>query len=119
MTNTQYENWLLMWQQYMDFMKENGRRPSKYDLKERKLVNWCRHNQKLRNQEKLTGERLEKMNLLLDEVVKYQRINQYAYTSSALPELQAAAEAAKSTRMFYRRTRTVKPRWSKPKDLKK
>ena len=32
-----------MWQQYMDFLHENKRRPSKYKPEERDLVNWAKH----------------------------------------------------------------------------
>ena len=37
---TRDERWLLMWRQYMDFMGEPGRRPSKHRAEERDLVNW-------------------------------------------------------------------------------
>lgn len=46
---THDERWMSMWQSYMDFMKENGRRPSKYKPEERTLVNWLKHNRKLVN----------------------------------------------------------------------
>lgn len=45
---TQDESWLAQWQEVVDFMKTNHRRPSKFVDEERgKFLNWLKHNQKL------------------------------------------------------------------------
>lgn len=76
---TQDERWLHMWQQYMDFLHENKRRPSKYKPEERDLVNWAKHNRKLINQGKFQPSRMDKFDELKREAEKYQRVNQHQY----------------------------------------
>lgn len=81
---TQDERWLNMWQTYMDYLHTDKHTPSKYRPEERNLVNWAKHNRKLRNRGKLQESRLEKFGQLCEEAKKYQRINQYAYVSDEL-----------------------------------
>lgn len=81
---TQDERWMNMWQMYMDYLHTYKHTPSKYRPEERDLVNWAKHNRKLRNQGKLQASRLEKFGRLCEEAKKYQRINQYAYVDDGL-----------------------------------
>lgn len=76
---TRDELWMQMWQQYMDFLHKNKRRPSKYYPEERKLVNWMKHNRKSRNQGTFLPKREDRFSQLLEEAKKYQRTNQHAY----------------------------------------
>lgn len=77
------EHWLQMWQQYMDFLHTKERRPSKYRMEERDLVNWVKHNRKLINKGIFKESRKEKFDELLAEAAKYQRVNQYQYTDGS------------------------------------
>ena len=45
----QDELWLTKWQEAMDFLRTNMRRPSKYVPEERNMLNWWKHNKKLLN----------------------------------------------------------------------
>lgn len=83
---TQDERWLLMWQEYMDFLLKNKRRPSKYNDEERVLVNWMKHNRKVRNQDKMPPKRMEKFLELMAVATKYQRVNQHQYTDGKSTE---------------------------------
>lgn len=76
---TRDEQWLQMWQQYMNFLHRNRRRPSKYYPEESKLVNWLKHNRKARNKGIFPSRREELFSKLLEEARKYQRTNQHAY----------------------------------------
>jgi hypothetical protein len=78
---TRDEIWMDQWQQYIDFITTNKRRPSKYKLEEHKLLSWYKHNRKLINQGKMPANRLEKFNELLRAAEKVQRLNQYQYTN--------------------------------------
>jgi len=69
--------WLAKYNEIMDFMAENHRRPSKYNLEERNNWNWWRHTQKQLNAGLLKQERVELFNKLLECGEKYRRVNQY------------------------------------------
>ncbi len=87
MTMTFDEQWMQMWHQYMEFLRINKRRPSKYYPEERYLVNWVKYNRKQRNKNKLLPGREEKFAQLLEQAKKYQRINSstYAYLDETPP----------------------------------
>ena len=74
---TQEERWLANWQEVMDFMMANKRRPSKFVDEERGLRNWWKHQQKLVNAGTLKPERVEMFKKLLELGEKYRRVNQY------------------------------------------
>lgn len=78
---THDERWQQMWQTCIDFMRKNKRRPSKYDLAERPLVNWLKHNRKLLNQGRLPERRMAAFARLLAEADKCRHINQYVRAS--------------------------------------
>ncbi len=73
------EIWLLKWHEYMSFLKEHKRRPSKYHVGDKHLVNWLKYNRKLFNKNKLDEAKKEKIGILLAEANKYRRVNQYSY----------------------------------------
>lgn len=75
------QRWKTKWQAYMDFIRENHRRPSKYRAEEMVLVNWAKHCRKLRNRGDMPPERLVLFEQLIAEAEKCNRVNQYIYTS--------------------------------------
>ena len=83
---SQDEQWLDMWWKYMDFMRKNKRRPSKYKPEERFLVNWAKHNRKLINKGQFQPSRMKKFMELKHEAEKYQRVNQYMYVNGGIVE---------------------------------
>ncbi len=73
------EMWLLKWQEYMSFLETNKRRPSKYHIENRRLVNWLKYNRKMFRDNKLDEVRKGKLNVLLAEANKFRRVNQHGY----------------------------------------
>lgn len=74
---TQDERWEANWQEIMNFMAVNKRRPSKYEGSERGMRNWWKHQQKLYNAGLLKGDRIEMYKQLLETGEKYRHVNQY------------------------------------------
>ena len=74
---TQYERWLIKYNEIMFFMAENHRRPSKYYMEERNNWNWMRHQQKLMVKGEMKVGRLELFERLMGLCGKYRRVNQY------------------------------------------
>lgn len=74
---TQDARWLAQWQEVMDFMEANKRRPSKFVDEERGMRNWWKHQQKLLNAGALKPERMEKFHQLLSLGETYKHVNQY------------------------------------------
>lgn len=74
---TQDERWMIQWQEVIDFMKTNQRRPSKFVDEERGMRNWCKHQQKLLNAGELKEDRVVKFKELLEIGEKYKHVNQY------------------------------------------
>ena len=74
---TQDERWLANWQELMDFMEVNKRRPSKFVDSERGMRNWWKHQQKLMNAGELKADRGEKFQKLLELGERYKHVNQY------------------------------------------
>ena len=74
---TQSELWLAKWQEAVDFMETNHRKPSKFVSEERNMRSWWKHNKKLMNAGDLKPERLEMFRQLLEIGEKYRRVNQY------------------------------------------
>lgn len=75
---TQNEKWLLQYEQMMAFMNDYHRRPSKHRVEEHLLLNWFRHNEKLLKHGKMSAQRKEKFEALMEVAIKFRRINQYA-----------------------------------------
>lgn len=74
---TQDERWMTNWQEVMDYMETNKRRPSKFVDSERGMRNWWKHQQKLMNAGELKEDRVDKFNQLLALGEEYKRVNQY------------------------------------------
>ena len=74
---TQDELWLTKWQEAIDFLETNHRKPSKFVPKERNVRSWWKHNKKLMNAGELKPERLSLFSQLLEIGEKYRHVNQY------------------------------------------
>lgn len=74
----QEEKWLIKYNEVLDFIKTNKRRPSKYNMEERNAWNWLRHTQKQMSAGELKPERAALFEKSLDLCERYKRVNQYA-----------------------------------------
>ena len=74
---TQDELWLNKWQEAIDFLETNHRRPSKFVPEERDMRNWWKHNKKLMNAGTMKEDRVALFSQLLELGEKYRHVNQY------------------------------------------
>ena len=74
---TQNERWQKNYEGVKTFIESNHRNLSKYDLTERRLYTWLKHNRKEMNAGKMKPERVEKFRKLLEMTEQYRRKNQY------------------------------------------
>ena len=82
---TQSELWLAKWQEAIDFLETNHRKPSKFIAEERNMRSWWKHNmrswwkhnKKLMNAGELKAERVEMFKQLLELGERYKHVNQY------------------------------------------
>ena len=74
---TQNERWQKNYEGVKTFIESNHRNLSKYDLTERRLYTWLKHNRKEMNAGKMKAERVEKFRKLLEMSELYRRKNQY------------------------------------------
>ena len=74
---TQNERWQKNYEGVKTFIESNHRNLSKYDLTERRLYTWLKHNRKEMNAGKMKLERVEKFRKLLELTEKYKRKNQW------------------------------------------
>ena len=75
---TQDERWQQQYQQLLDYMHNNQRRPSKHRLEDHKMLNWYKHNKKLFSRGQLSPVRTDKFAQLLKEAENYRHLNQYS-----------------------------------------
>ena len=68
---TQDESWQQNYEEVMNFLKTNKGNLSKYDLTERRLFTWLKHNRKQMNQELLKKPRLSQFKELLELSEQY------------------------------------------------
>ena len=73
----QETRWLTKYNEVMEFMEVNKRRPSKFVDSERGMRNWWKQQQKLVNAGMLKPERVEAFKKLLEVGEMYRRVNQY------------------------------------------
>lgn len=60
-----------------EFIETNRRNLSKYDLEERRLYTWLKHNRKILNANGMAEPRLSLFRELMEVREKYKRKNQY------------------------------------------
>ena len=65
------------YEEVMLFIKKNGRNLSKYNLDERRLYTWVKHQRKVMNAGEMKEERIEKFKELLALAERYHHKNQY------------------------------------------
>lgn len=76
-TMTQEEKWQANYNEVKTFIETNHRNLSKYDLEERRLYTWLKHNRKILNADGMSEPRLSLFKELLELSEKYKRKNQY------------------------------------------
>ena len=69
--------WLAKWQEAIDFLETNHRKPSKFIPEERNMRSRWKYNKKLMNAGELKPERVEMFKQLLALGEKYRHVNQY------------------------------------------
>lgn len=74
---TQDEQWQNNYEEVIRFVKTNHRNLSKYELSERRLYTWMKHNRKQMNAGDLKLERVEKFKVLLVLVEENKHVNQW------------------------------------------
>ena len=74
---TQDERWNKRYQDVMEFMEKNHRKPSRHRLEEHDMLNWVKQQRKLKNKGDLKAERAEMFKELLALGEGYKRKNQY------------------------------------------
>lgn len=73
----QEERWLVNYNAVKTFIENNQRNLSKYDLKERRLYTWLKHNRKILNADGLAEPRLSLFRGLMKLCERYKRVNQW------------------------------------------
>ena len=74
---TQDERWMVNYNEVWNFIEMSRRNLSKYDLEERRLYTWMKHNRKQMNAGNMKPEGVEKFRKLLEMMEQYKRKNQY------------------------------------------
>lgn len=74
---TQDEKWIYRYNEVIEFIETNKRRPSKYNPEERNAWNWLRHTQKQLGAGELKPERVEMFKKLQELAEQYKRVNQW------------------------------------------
>ena len=74
---TQEEKWMANYHEVKEFIETNRRNLSKYDLEERRLYTWLKHNRKILNANGMAEPRLSLFRELMEGREKYKRKNQY------------------------------------------
>lgn len=74
---TQEERWQRQYDQMIEFMETNHRRPSKHRLEEHDMLNWFKCVKKQIAKGGYPQNRLEKFAVLMEVANKYRRKNQY------------------------------------------
>lgn len=74
---TQDERWQIRYDEVMNFMEREHRKPSKYYPEEKLMFHFIHHNKKLYNAGALKPERVEMFEKLLASCEEHRRVNQY------------------------------------------
>ena len=73
----QETRWLANYHEVKTFIETNRRNLSKYDLEERRLYTWLKHNRKILNANGVAEPRLSLFRELMEVGERYKRKNQY------------------------------------------
>ena len=74
---TQEERWQANYNEVKTFIETNRRNLSKYNLEERRLYTWIKHNRKQMNADGLDEPRLSLFRELMELSERYRRVNQW------------------------------------------
>ncbi len=74
---TQDERWAIRYNEVMEFITSNHRNPSKYNMEERNMVNFLKHNRKQMNQGLLKSDRIEAFKKIMALMEQYKWKNKY------------------------------------------
>lgn len=74
---TQEERWQANYYEVKTFIETNRRNLSKYDLSERRLYTWMKHNRKQMNAGQLKEPRMSMLKELIALCYQYKRVNQW------------------------------------------
>ena len=74
---TQEEKWIAKYNEVVEFINANHRNLSKYNLDERQLYTWVKHQRKVMNAGELKEPRLSRFKELLALCEMYRRKNQW------------------------------------------
>lgn len=72
---TQDERWQSNYEEVVKFLKKNDRDLSKYNLEDRRLYTWLKHQRKVMNAGGMNPNRVERFNKLLELCEQYKRTN--------------------------------------------
>ncbi len=73
----QEERWMTNYNEVKTFIETNHRNLSKYDLEERRLYTWMKHNRKQMNAGELKSERVKLFEKLLALAEENKHVNQW------------------------------------------
>lgn len=74
---TQDKRWQSNYEEVVKSLKKNNRDLSKYNLEDRRLYTWLKHQRKVMNAGGMNPNRVERFNKLLELCEQYKRKNQY------------------------------------------
>jgi hypothetical protein len=74
---TQDERWIARYNEVREFIEQNRRNPSKYNLEQRDMYNWLKATRKKLNAGELKADRVAAFKELLAVCETYRRKNQY------------------------------------------
>ena len=74
---TNFEKWTSKYNEIVNYIEKNHRNPSKHRAEDWFMINWLKHNRKLRNAGKLEPNRVELFQKLMAIVEENKRKNQY------------------------------------------
>ncbi len=84
---TQDEAWKKNYDEVMSFITENGRNLSKYNLEERRLYTWLKHQRKVMNAGEMKEERITPFKKLLELSERYIKSGQIRGTGTFIHSL--------------------------------
>ena len=73
----QDEKWLVKYNEVKEFIENNRRNLSKYDLEDRRLYTWLKHNRKILNADGMSEPRLSLFRELMELSERCRRVNQW------------------------------------------
>ena len=71
--------WQQHYQEVMDFLRMNKRRPSKHKIEDKTMVEWIKYNKRRLARGQMPEHRVEKFKRLLRLAESMTRVNQYNY----------------------------------------